>query len=718
MVINLEINNMELSPEKIYKDYKHNNLHKSYAADLLIALINHIDDDTIRTKCIKILKEIDCKNENVFDILENLFISDPNEEIRNLSATFIKNSFLDKALAPMNHALKYETSYSCLMTIIETLEQLNTNSAKINLIDNIKKIDHEKFRNSIISILNENNIINYSCKELANILRNFYTILFLERKFNNLDYKLVEGLVVDLDFSNVNNQDVGWRYRESIQDLSEIIGIKNLNKIKNLETFPINWATQNEYSCECLINLILTIVNEKDESITQKILISQLKKIKDEDFNNGLKNLLKKIKYFEDLPISKLADLYVNYIIITFLKKKFPHIKYEINNGEITKLKISNRQLIKFPEFICFLRSLKKISLKNCSLYSLPESIRNLKSIEKLNLEGNSLQMIPYSIKYLKSLKFLNLKRNQLKRIPNSIGFLEKLEYLNLEKNNLVNLPKSIGLLSSLKYLNLNSNYLKNIPDTICNIQSLTYLNLYLNKIKSLPDSIGRIVDLEYLNVANNDLTELPDSMTNLLNIKKIILADNRISSLPVFTKKLKNLETLDLRWNKIQKISDSIAKLNQLRTLNLTHNKLNTLPDSIGSLINLETLDLTWNNIKLLPDSLGKMNSLKFLILYGNKLEILPSSIGLLQNLEYLNLWGNKLTDLPNTIGSLQNLKELCLNGNKLENLPESLGKCKSLNKLMLNNNNLTNIPTSIMNIPNLEEITFKWNNMKYFSD
>ena len=44
---------MELTPDKIYKDFLKNNLNKHSASKLLLSLIENSDNDKIRVDCIK-----------------------------------------------------------------------------------------------------------------------------------------------------------------------------------------------------------------------------------------------------------------------------------------------------------------------------------------------------------------------------------------------------------------------------------------------------------------------------------------------------------------------------------------------------------------------------------------------------------------------------------------------------------------------------------------
>ncbi|MFX1480565.1 MAG: hypothetical protein ACFFCI_20945, partial [Promethearchaeota archaeon] len=68
---------MNLTPTKIYENYRANILDKTETVDLLISLIENVDDDIIRRECLEILNKLDFNYKKIFEILENIFISEP-----------------------------------------------------------------------------------------------------------------------------------------------------------------------------------------------------------------------------------------------------------------------------------------------------------------------------------------------------------------------------------------------------------------------------------------------------------------------------------------------------------------------------------------------------------------------------------------------------------------------------------------------------------------
>ena len=90
---------MALNPKKIYEDFGKNLISKESAVDSLIYLIENADSDVTRLKSIKILQKIGSKSDKTFSILENLLISDSNEEIRLLAANNLDILFQERALS-------------------------------------------------------------------------------------------------------------------------------------------------------------------------------------------------------------------------------------------------------------------------------------------------------------------------------------------------------------------------------------------------------------------------------------------------------------------------------------------------------------------------------------------------------------------------------------------------------------------------------------------
>ena len=112
---------MELTPEKIYRNYNNKTLDKISAVENLISIVENSDNINTRLESIRILRDIGAQTNKVFKFLENLLLSDFHEKIRQLAAETLKNLFIEKALEPIKWALQHEDSPYCLNTIYYTL---------------------------------------------------------------------------------------------------------------------------------------------------------------------------------------------------------------------------------------------------------------------------------------------------------------------------------------------------------------------------------------------------------------------------------------------------------------------------------------------------------------------------------------------------------------------------------------------------------------------
>ncbi|MFX1522910.1 MAG: leucine-rich repeat domain-containing protein [Promethearchaeota archaeon] len=684
---------MELKPSKVYENYRNRSLDELSIINLLITLIDNNEEDFIRKECIDVLNKIDCNDEEVFRILENIILSEGNEDLRSSAARVIGNKFLKRALNPFLWVLQYETSYECLITILRSFQENNDVQLLSKFTEEINKISIDKFSNCLNSFFTKYDKKKCVPEDFVEFLVNHITIKHLLNKFGKLKYKIENGFVTELDFSYVDNLIINWRDRENLKDHSVILGIENLKYLKMIKFFPIEWISKNEFTYKCSIALIKAL-ERLNNGIAKIPIIDQLNRINDKKFHSSINSLLKQI---ENLPLSKLSNILRNYLTLSFLRKKNPSMEYEFDKGEVISISIRGEVLISIPNFVKYLSSLHSISLKYCSLYTIPKSIGSFPNLKVLDLEGNKLKILPKSISSLKSLRLLNLKKNQLIKIPYSFGQLHSLRYLNLESNDIMKLPSSIGDLSSLKYLNVRDNKLQELPPSIGNLKSLQILNLSSNKLNQLPQSVGLLYSLETLNLDNNNLKQLPNAINSISSLKTLTIEDNNLRSLPESLILLKSLESLNLGWNKIHKLPNSIEKLVSLKHLQLMNNKLEHFPDSICFLTSLECLDASSNYIKNLPHDFGNLKSLKILKLSDNQIKILPGSICKLSLLEKLNFSGNRIEFLPESFGLLQSLKEILLNENNLSSLPESIIELKSLRKLKLNNNPLATIPKTL---------------------
>ena len=654
---------MEFTPKNIYKNYIIKNYNNDYVVNLFKIFIDFSENDFERAECIEILRKIKKKNKEIFYYLENLVVSDSNEIIISSAIKVLKKCFLNNSLRIFEWVLNNDSSISCKIIVLKALEKINNFFVKSILIKKINEILKGNFIEDIKTLQTDRMLNRASCKELFNILINYFAINYIKNKLNNICYKFKNGLVVELDLTKVYSLNEAWRYKGNIIAIYNFEGIKYLKDVKKLKCLSLENSVKNDYAYFCELILLKSLKIIKNDHV-KKFLLFQINKIQDEVFKRELQQLQRKLKLktLEKLPKSILVDILINYLTLLYFLRRYKNLKYEVKNGFIVKLVLERTKLIKLTEFIDNLSALKVLKLNYCSIYKLPESIGNLKLLEILELEGNNLRLIPKSLDKLHFLRKLNLRRNQIKELPLSFNKMYNLQYLDLAENSLVKIPKSITNLRTLKFLDLSKNNIIKLPQTFGNLHALEKLNCSFNKIESLPINLGKLIYLCYLNLDSNCLIDLPESIANFKSLRELHLAENRLSRLPENIGSLTLLEKLDISWNKLVFLPNSIGFLKKLKNLNLTHNKLIKLPYSIGYLPSLINLDLTWNNLTRLPNTIIHLKSLESLIIYDNELTYIPESISSLQSLKYLNLCSNNLYKLPDSIKDLINLKKLTI--------------------------------------------------------
>jgi len=494
---------MPLTPKAIYEDFVNKDLDKPFAIELLLTLIDNAENVETRIESIKILNNIQVEDDKTFKFLEHLLISDLNEDIRNLTILILRNQYLDKALDPMVWALEHERTLKCLISIILTIGEIDTDEAK--------------------SVL-----------------------------------------------------------------------IKKLNKLYKKEGYYI---LKHQFAKDIIGNI----------------------------------------------PNTELAEILINYYIVSFLKKTFGHFKFKNNEfGRITELDLSN---------------VERYSSGLNKLENFLESILSLKDLEKCDLRFNHLTKIPEILN--ESIEYLDLSYNKLVNLPDLHNFII-LNSLNLKSNRLRNLPESIGSLLSLEYLNLRNNMLKILPKSISFLSSLKVLDLHGNKLNSITVNLSK--SIRELELGWNNFETIPNGIKLLLSLERLGLGGNKIINLPDWIGRYKSLKQLDLYDNQLIKVPESLGSLESLERLNLRNNQLNEFPSSLSNLKSLKNLNLSWNNFKILPEWIGSLPLLEELNLWGNLLEIVPETIASLSSLKILDLNFNKIEEIPPFLKELEQEKGLII--------------------------------------------------------
>ncbi|TFG28303.1 MAG: hypothetical protein EU532_05535 [Promethearchaeota archaeon] len=490
------------TPKEVYHDFKKKEIDKLTAEDLLIYLLENAKTDDIRIECLKILQKIGSKNQKIFSILENLLISDSNEEIRILAANILKILFRDKFLIPLRWALQHETSWQFLMDIILTITEINDENAKSILIEKIKNFENYKFNSSLSNLFKNKHINNFKVAQLAEIASNYIIIKYFVDTLKQIKFQVKNGLVTELDLSFTSNDISGWKI---LKDLSKFIG--SLKKLKKL------------------------ILKSNRISPFPESILS-----------------LKSLKYL---------DLSHNEI------KKLPENISSCESLEYLNLRYNN--LLEIPNSIGDLKNLKILDLKHNKLSTLPPLIQELSGLEVLNLHGNLFTTLPKSIEGLPSLKKLKLGLNNLNYVPKWIKSLCSLKMLGLGGNKALSddFENWIDFLPSLHELNLYDSNIRKLPKSIGKLDSLEKLIIPNNKLSSLPESFKQLKNLRKLDLSWNDITYLPEWINSLKLLEELNLRGNKLEDLPETISELKQLKVLNITLNKnmIQIPKDLINK-------------------------------------------------------------------------------------------------------------------------------------------------------------
>jgi Leucine-rich repeat (LRR) protein len=480
---------MASNPKKIYEDLEREKIDKLTAADLLIYLIGNSDNIEIREESLKILQRIGVNNNKVFSVLEDVLVSDPNMEIRELGAQSLKKLFQEKALPPLKWALDHEKSWQLLLYITSSILEFNSQSAKSVFLDKIKRFNNYNFIKSLTGLIRNEEIQNLDISKLAEIIKNYIIINHIEETLKEVNYEVSDGLVVDLDLAFTSDDTYGWKI---LKYLSEFIGaLGNLSKLE--------------------------------------LKSNKLGKIPDSIFS------LNSIEYLD-----------LSYNNLNKLPDQFKNLQ------SLEHLDLGYNQVTEIPRSIGSLKNLKFLNLSHNKLKSLPSSIGALTSLEKLILHGNQITTLPSSLKELNALATLNVGLNQLNKIPKWIRNLKSLKILSLGGNkSLSEINEWINFLPPIKQLDLYDNDINLIPESFGSLESLEVLISPNNHISTLPDSFKKLTSLKKLDLSWNDITELPEWIDLFTSLEDLNLRGNKLSKLPESISSLPKLKVLNVSLNK-----------------------------------------------------------------------------------------------------------------------------------------------------------------------
>ncbi len=140
---------MQFVAKNIFEAFKAKLMDKNVASEQLIYLINNSENDDIREECIEYLEKIGLKSKNVFEILENLLVSESNINIKSAAFYALRNNFLYKSLNPFKYCVEHDDSF-LLIQMVESLAKIDRKICRNALIEKLKKLygdapNHQNF---------------------------------------------------------------------------------------------------------------------------------------------------------------------------------------------------------------------------------------------------------------------------------------------------------------------------------------------------------------------------------------------------------------------------------------------------------------------------------------------------------------------------------------------------------------------------------------------
>ena len=318
---------MSLSPKKISEQLRRDEINKFIAFEQLISFIENSENENIRREAIEILDIIGIYNTKLFEVLENILISDTNEKMRYKALRLLEKRFLVRTIKPLRWAINHEKDYKCLIAVIKSLENLNSEESKLILFNKVKqiiktkylhkekRIENKKFRKIIKKLFKNKKYELFTQKELSEILINFLTIKNLVKQYPNVYFELnaQNGLVEELDLSDFLEYEVkgtpfGWK--NNIKSLSEISGLNHLNCLKK-----INLSNNQIKNVKELINFEklthLTLVNNKISKVDNINFIKSLSNLEYLDIRGNELAMKVNKKEFDSKIKVLLRDSYI-----------------------------------------------------------------------------------------------------------------------------------------------------------------------------------------------------------------------------------------------------------------------------------------------------------------------------------------------------------------------------------------------------------------------
>lgn len=296
------------SPKEIFE--KRESLGLNNSINMLAEIIETNKDNDVRKEAISFLGNI-CRNSATlkkegFEILENVLVSDDNNDIKCQTAKTLGKMKYEKALKPLKWIIKQEfTDSEVRMAALIAIANIRFTESEIELFIEQLNSDNKKIKEVI-----KNKLITLSPVVL---IKQLIEGLQKDNYYENHKNEIIELIGLELSSLNVSFEDVSFLEVKYPEILTEL---KN-NKIKLLETIIPNLKEKNPKLLENIL-IILNILGEdihkdlisfleNDDFIIKKNAIKLIGKL---HIKEGVKALLKNLdNIYEDVNKATIEAL-------------------------------------------------------------------------------------------------------------------------------------------------------------------------------------------------------------------------------------------------------------------------------------------------------------------------------------------------------------------------------------------------------------------------